>query len=133
MALALSESKKWKKIADLDCSVITLNGLPALTMPFYPPLSPEQRNNALSLIEEKLKKLATNHRYKYKELRWRHFGVRWTDEKMEITLLDLGSLEEIPGNEDIGDLLSAQLEQLKSRMTNEPVPASGPVLIKIPQ
>jgi Family of unknown function (DUF5898) len=133
MALALAESKKWKEIADLDCSVIALNGLPALTMPFYPPLSLEQRNDALSLIEEKLKTLATKHRYKYKELRWRHFGVRWAEEKMEITLLDLGSLEAIPSDEDIGDFLSAQVEHLTSRMQNEPVPASGPVLIKIPQ
>jgi hypothetical protein len=132
-ALAMAESEKWKEIADLDCSVIKLNGVPALTMPFFPPLSLKQRSDALSLIKGKLKNLATNHRYKYKELRWRHFGVRWAGEKMEITLLDLGSLERIPRNEDIGGFLSAQVEELKSRMKNEPVPASGPVLIKIPQ
>jgi hypothetical protein len=37
MELAMAECEKWKAIASTDCSVITLNGLPALTMPFFPP------------------------------------------------------------------------------------------------
>lgn len=91
------ECSRWKKLEPRYkdyCHVVTLNGLPAITMPYFPPVPPEERINALPLIEERLGAVAKEKLYYNQcDLRWRHFGCRWTESNMDITLLDLGSLD----------------------------------------
>jgi hypothetical protein len=128
MALAETERSRWVTLAPKCaryCKVKRMNGMPALTMPFFPPIPFEKREQALPLIEARLTEIARQgYVYDSSDLRWRHFGCRWSNGgKMEITLLDLGSLVQTSDTA----LISSHMAELKERMGDEPVKETGPV------
>jgi predicted metal-binding protein len=129
MALAETERSRWVTFAPKCakyCKVKCMNGMPALTMPFFPPIPFEKREQALPLIEARLTEIAQQgYVYDRSDLRWRHFGCRWSNgDKMEITLLDLGSL--VKRTSDTATIAS-QMVDLRKRMGSEPVKIPGPV------
>eukprot|EP00977_Amphora_coffeiformis_P020537 scaffold8363_cov163-Amphora_coffeaeformis.AAC.2 len=128
--IANEELQKWLDMApecDKYCRTMQLNGIPALTMPFFPPIPLNKRAEALPLIEAHLTELAQGKGLAYREddLRWGHFGCRWSDNnEMEIALLDLGSLcEETYRQEHI----NLQIESLRDKMGEEEPPMPHPV------
>jgi hypothetical protein len=137
MKEAKGEYEKWKLLAPKAChrycTVTTLNGHPALTMPFFPPVDFEQRKQALIPIQKKMISLAEKgYLYQRRDLRWRHFGIRWLNNRLEmdIACLDLGSLTET--DDDIPTRIkavTAQMEDLEKRMWDEPVAKVGIVLV----
>jgi hypothetical protein len=129
MELAETERSMWVTLApecEKYCKVKQMNGMPALTMPFFPPIPFEKREQALPLIKARLTKIAQQgYVYARGDLRWRHFGCRWSnDDKMEITLLDLGSLGQQAYNKD---LINSHMADLTEIMGNEPETVPGPV------
>ena len=132
MKLAEEEHSKWLALAPRECHkycrVMKMNGIPAFTMPFFPLIPLEEREGALNLIEARLTEVAERgYVYARSDLLWRHFGCRWSNEQMEITLLDLGSLvEERPENSK--KYIKSQMEELKKRMREEPAAAPAAVL-----
>lgn len=79
--LAEEERSKWLLLAPKECHkycrVIKMNGVPALTMPFFPPIPFEQREGALGLIQERLTEFAKRgYFYSNSDLRWRQVGCR---------------------------------------------------------
>eukprot|EP00977_Amphora_coffeiformis_P029671 scaffold42243_cov168-Amphora_coffeaeformis.AAC.1 len=129
--MANEELQKWLDVApecDKYCRVMKLNGIPALTMPFFPPVPFHNRTEALPLIKARLTELAQKKGlvYEEKDLRWRHFGCRWSENnEMEIALLDLGSLQE---KTFCQEYINSQLESLRDRMGEEEPPTSDHVL-----
>ena len=117
--IAKKECERWKELGPryiTYCRCITLNGLPAITMPYFSPIRVADRERALPSIKTLLqhvgkKKLV----YAQSDLRWRHFGCRFNGDTMDITLLDLGSLVQ---REDVIDdqIIDKQVEELKNRM-----------------
>eukprot|EP00529_Nitzschia_sp_RCC80_P001725 CAMPEP_0113452774 /NCGR_PEP_ID=MMETSP0014_2-20120614/7017_1 /TAXON_ID=2857 /ORGANISM="Nitzschia sp." /LENGTH=879 /DNA_ID=CAMNT_0000344151 /DNA_START=499 /DNA_END=3138 /DNA_ORIENTATION=+ /assembly_acc=CAM_ASM_000159 len=144
MTKARKEQSRWNDVNKSEyscfCRVMTFNDNTVLTMAYFPPVPAERRKDALELIKEILLDLATNtnrkKRYKYaqNDLRWRHFGCRWipgVPSKMEITLLDLLSLEEVTEEDEAGGIetyIQGQIDELKDRMSTEEVAEPKPVI-----
>jgi Family of unknown function (DUF5898) len=124
---AEKELDLWKTLGPENshpyCRVETLNGIPALTMPFYPPIPSQERDSALPIVKETLLNLGSRG-YVYSEIRWRNFGrrVKLTHRslpmkaKIEITLLDLGSLEKMSPDQNLSDIIELQIRLLQERM-----------------
>jgi hypothetical protein len=132
MDLAEKEANLWLELAPEGChkycKAMKMNNIPAITMPFFPPIHFEQREEALKLIEARLTEFARKgYVYSGEDLGWRHFGCRWSEStEMEITLLDLGSLEEGQSYSEV--LIESQMNELKKRMGEDPVAAPSIVI-----
>jgi hypothetical protein len=107
--VAKKEMGLWKELApplhSAYCKDLTLNGVPTLTMPFFPPITIAQRRSAWPLIKERLEEFAKIG-YAYNEVRWRHVGYREIEGKMQITMIDLGSLDKV----DAMDTMAANVQ-----------------------
>ena len=125
-AKAKEECTRWRTLYPQYarfCRVIMLNGVPAFTMPYFPPVPYKERKNCLNLIKDELNRMAAKDWYYNKEdLRWRHFGYRTNGTQREITLLDLGSLATTP--EDVKE----QIMQLDQRKEVEEIETPKPVI-----
>jgi len=89
------EFKLWRELAPQYshyCKVLTLNDVPSLTMPFFPPIAIVQRHEALPQIKERLDEFADKGYFYSEEVCWTHVGYREIDGMMQITMIDLGSL-----------------------------------------
>ena len=136
---AKDEMGRWKAFA-LDhchkyCKVLKLNGTPALAMPFFPPIPYGKRRDALVLIRKCLEKIAKQQKddgkfYVYGEIRWRHFGCRWLNKKIEITPLGLGSLETVSSLEKAMETIDSQMEDLKKRIGEVIPPYTQTIIVK---
>merc|ERR1712232_1089699 len=125
---AENECKRWITLAkecEEYCTVRTINGIPSLTMPFFPMIPQEKREGALDPIKECLLSLNKNG-FSYDEVRWQHFVWRQSETCVEITPLDLGSLKEEQIDESIID---AQIKSLRDRM-KESVPEPEQTFLK---
>merc|ERR1719343_1339397 len=138
---AKNERDLWEKLQPdykSYCKVVTMNQVPALTMPFFPPVPKDKRKNAIPLIEQRLLHVAKEFGLHYGEIRWRHFGCRWSDDKkMKITLLDLGSLIDVGAGAgagvgaEVGDppgLMVGTKDLDKTRDGQKEVAAYGPIV-----
>ena len=128
MEEAKQERDRWHLLAPAFksfCHVIKLNGLPAITMPYFQPIPFDKRIYFINMLDAKLPETAKKgFYYAEDEMRWRLFGCRWIDEeKVQLTLLDLGSLHEKQAEgQGIGvddDVLRRQIESLRSRSGKE--------------
>jgi hypothetical protein len=120
-AEADKECDMWMKYGPDGCKAFIrrqdLNSLPVITMPYYPAIPFNERLQALPLIEAKLLEFAEKGLvYKDSDLRWRLFGQCWkkNPKSMEITLLDLGSMEK--AGTDYRETINKQMAQLEERM-----------------
>ena len=87
---------------------LELNGQGVLRMPVFLPVPPELRGDYIDSVKEKLRSFSSKG-YLYNEVWWQHVGCRKkTDDLLELTLLDLGSLE-------VTDAPPMALSILKSR------------------
>ena len=135
--VAKEEHERWLKLEPQYkhfCHHITLNRLQAITMPFFPPVLFNKRETALAHIKKKLEKLAEKEKLYYdtSDLRWRHFGCRYTDKgEMDITLLDLGSLSNLGSlnKTETEKIIEDQLTELKERMKSEETSEAKAVIV----
>jgi hypothetical protein len=100
-----------------------LKGFPCVIMPFFVPLSTEERKKSkanvkacLSSFESEGKKW----RYSDCDLRWRHVGYFVPqDGEKKMVLFDLAELEEVGKDEDFDDFVKRQTESLMKRLEPE--------------
>ena len=85
-------------------------------MPYVGSIPKEERRNPqyLKAIKKQLKKFAKNG-FVYREIRWRHVGRRQAKFKVEIVLVDLGSLVEMDPTETIDSAVERQIGVLNDR------------------
>lgn len=119
---ALRERDLWWKLEPnykSYCEVLYMNKLPALTMPFFPPVPLNEREKAIPLIQERLLNVAKTFGLHYDYLSWRNFGCRWSSaNEMDITLLGLGSLTEDGQKKATADaLVKKAVQQLQETMS----------------
>jgi hypothetical protein len=124
---AENELETWNKLAPTEChkycKLLKLNGLYALTMPFFPPLPIAQRSVALIQVEQRLLASAKKgYVYDDYDVRWRHVGCRYSDNKVGISLLDMGSLSKtsISNEEEIQLKVEEHMASLKGRIGSDP-------------
>ena len=134
---ASNELSLWQKLAPgvhQFCNLLTLNDLPALAMPFYPPVPYRDRKNALVAIRDKLMEVGKQgYVFAEKDLRWRHFGCRkHEDKKFEITLLDLGSMTHCDQGDCYIQVVTDQMASLRKRMHEQEKTIDRPVLTRMP-
>jgi hypothetical protein len=124
--IAEEELETWKELASPSCfqycKVLKVNGLNALSMPFFPPLPIAQRADALQLVKARLDYFAEKgYVYNDSDVRWRHVGCRYKlNGDLEITLLDMGSLSKSKPNEVPAECVKRHIEQLEKRIGSDP-------------
>lgn len=132
---AQMEKELWQKLNEVSKSMLQVRKLHdfwCLVMPFYAPLPVEERLDYYDDVKLAVMAFAKEG-YVYRlgsntneGLRWRHVGCRMgTEDRRQITLLDLGSLEQ---KGDAMKIVTHQLKSLKERADHEEPVEPQPVV-----
>jgi hypothetical protein len=100
-----------------------LKGFPCVIMPFFVPLSKEERKESKTNVQTCLSSFESEGKkwqYSDCDLRWRHVGyfVPQDGEKQMVSF-DLAELEEVEQHEDFNDVVERQTESLMGRLEPE--------------